>query len=236
MKIIISPSKTQKPCPCFVDLEKPIFEKEAQVLKKELLTLTPQEIQDIYHLSNNKAQEVYYHLKDQTRYPAIFFYQGNVFKQLHLSSYSYEQMDYLHQHVCILSALYGCLKPFDAIAYYRLDMTTPLIESSLTHYWSFIIKKYFKDEEMIISLASHEFETIIEHPCLWHIDFCVIKDQKIKRPSVLLKTMRGKMLHYMITHQIQSIDALKSFHEDQFIYDPSLSHHQTLVFTKKDVL
>lgn len=89
--------------------------------------------------------------------PAALSYTGTVFKELHVEDFNEASIKYIHDHVMVLSALYGPIPATHFVQSYRLDMTMALFETSLYQRWKPIYEKWFEDEELIVDLASKEF-------------------------------------------------------------------------------
>lgn len=235
MKIIISPSKTMKPTKHHLQMSTPIFNEKSKPLKHALLNLSIEEIEKTFQVSNKLAQNIFNGLKDQTLYPALFYYTGTVFKQLELKNYTHIEFDYINTHLHILDALYGVLKYSDGISFYRLDYLSQLDTFNLYSYWQSCIDELYEDEDLIINLASNEFSKQIHHQNMVTIDFCIEENGKMKRPSMHVKKARGQMLNYLITHQITSLDHLKLIDLDGYCYDKNLSdeHHFVMIKSVK---
>ena len=74
--------------------------------------------------------------------------------------------EYIQQHLRILSAFYGVLKPMDGVTPYRLEMKAKATignEKNLYEYWGDMLYKGVRDEKgIIINLASKEYSKCIE--------------------------------------------------------------------------
>lgn len=233
MKIIIAPSKAMRRQSNQMVSTTPIFLNKQQKLYKELSSLSVMEIHDNMHISFQMANRVYnYYHQENELIPCIYLYFGTVFKQLQLSSYQTQEFDYLNNHLRILSAYYGVLKPSDEISFYRLDMTTKLNNINLYSFWHGTINQYFKQEDYIINLASAEFSKLMNHPNMITIDFIEIIGEKIRRNATYVKTARGKMLHIMATKNITSIDQMKQITFDDYQYDSKRSSESVFVFSR----
>lgn len=230
MKIIIAPSKTMKYKDYGFDMSQQIFEDETRYLHSLLSQYNDEELCEFMKISYKQATTVYdyYHLP-QTSYPALSLYQGTVFKQLELEKY-HQHYDYLDEHVRIMSAYYGVLKYNTAITPYRLDMTMKFPHLHLYEYWYTPIYRYFEKEDIIISLASQEFTSMIHHPYIYFIDFIEIKDHKIKRNAMNIKKARGQMLNQMILNEVKTLDELKQLKINNYIYDASYEQEGVITF------
>lgn len=234
MKIIIAPSKTMKYQPTNIKQTKPIFLSKQDKLYQKLKQLSVEDIHDMMHISFNMSKKVYqYYHQENIIHPSLWMYSGTVFQQLSLSTYNNEALRYIDQHLRILSAYYGVLKHSDGISYYRLDMNMKLKNYNLYEFWKKEIKEYFKKEDYIINLASNEFFKMVSHPNIITIDFIEIIGDKKSRNATHVKMARGKMLEYMIQHQITSLDDLKNITFDDYHFDPSSSSNTTYVFSRE---
>ncbi len=232
MKIIISPSKTLKKQPCDLNPTQPLFIDKALFIKNKLLNDDVSTIEKRMKVSNKLAQNIYEGLRDDTKVPALYYYTGTVFKQLELSSYTSNHHEYLKNHLYILDALYGCLRYLDEISFYRLDYLCQLDDIHLYDYWQDSIDQLLRDEDYIINLASQEYAKQVNHPNLITIDFAIRKDNQLKRPSMHVKKARGSMLNYLIKHEVNDLNTLKSINIDGFQFDQGLSTPHHYVFIK----
>ncbi len=62
--------------------------------------------------------------------PAMLAFNGDVYDGLQAGSLSLGEVEWAQQHLCILSGLYGVLRPLDLLQPYRLEMGTRPRESS----------------------------------------------------------------------------------------------------------
>ncbi len=117
--------------------------------------------------------------------PVIHTYTGLVYKYLNLKDYDPSMLAFMDQHLVILSAMYGALRPLDGIRPYRLDMKMQIMTKTLYEFWQKDLESYFKGET-IIDLASTEFSKMISLPKTT-IGFRDFKDGKYKKSSHLCK-------------------------------------------------
>lgn len=232
MKIIISPSKTMKPRKHTIDITTPKYIEKSNILRSIISDYSIDEITNKYSVSDKLAHTIKDSYNDKTIYPALFYYTGTVFKQLDLKAYEPKHYEYIKKHLNILDALYGILNYSDGISFYRLDYTTKLDEYDLYNYWQDSINDTYQNEDFIINLASNEFSKQIKNENMITIDFCIKQDEKIKRPSMLIKKARGQMLNYLILNTITQKEELKHINIDGFKYEPNLSNQTQYVFLK----
>jgi uncharacterized protein len=235
MKIIISPSKTYSDhCHPEFPINTPQFADLTYELLGYLKSLNKDQIAKIMKLKGDLLEQAYTNIQNYENNPpnhAIYYYTGFVYKGLNLDQYHTEHFNYLEEHIRILSAFYGLLKPLDGVKPYRLDLTMKLPQiENLTHHWSPIITKQFEDD-LIINLASQEFSQLIKQPMIT-IDFLENKKGSYKNISTYSKQARGIMLNYLIINQIKDIESIKAFNEAGYSFNEELSDTDHLVFTR----
>ena len=69
--------------------------------------------------------------------PAIFAYDGIQYKSISPESISKDGIEFLNDHLRIISGLYGVLRPFDMIDEYRLEMQTKVKINDKANLYSF---------------------------------------------------------------------------------------------------
>jgi len=235
MKIIISPSKTQK---IRQDLEvigtMPIFQEKADKLAKHLKNTTKKTLEEkmkINGLLLKSVYNLYQNYDSQESGHAVLSYIGTVFKELELTSMTQRNRTYMNEHLRILSALYGVLRPYDLIKPYRLDMKMGLHPKSLYQYWKDSLGDYF-DQETIINLASIEYATLIDLPMIT-IEFREKKeDGKYSNVGYYSKVARGKMLNQLLINQIEDVKMIKTIQFDGYSFNESLSNQTQWFFTR----
>ncbi|MGL5125208.1 MAG: YaaA family protein [Fusobacteriaceae bacterium] len=240
MKIIFSPSKGMKyrEIRNITGSEEPLFIHKTDKLLKILKNFSKEDVSRIMKLKGNLLDKTYkdfQNFNDLIEYRAIELYSGASYSNLDTSSYDLESLEYMQEKLKILSALYGILTPKTLIKEYRLDMTIKILEnSSLYSYWKDSIEKYFVTEEIIINLASGEFSKLLNKNIysIVDIEFRQVDGVEIKNISTEAKKMRGKLLNYMVKNKIDSIEAIKSFSENNYSYSEIFSNDKKLFFIK----
>ena len=76
------------------------------------------------------------------------------------------QWEYVQEHVCILSGLYGVVRPLDGVTPYRLEMQTkvslPNVKNLYEYWGDKIYREVSADTEVIVNLASKEYSKCVE--------------------------------------------------------------------------
>src|SRR5690554_3492430 len=160
MKVVISPAKsldytTDLPLTTFTN---PVFLKQSKEINTVLKDLTPNELKDLMSVSD-KLAELNWKRNQERKYKltelnpkvrqAVYAFNGDVYTGLDAYSLSPEKVDYLQNHLRILSGLYGLLKPLDAIEPYRLEMGTKLPindKKDLYDFWKETLTKSLNKE------------------------------------------------------------------------------------------
>ncbi len=165
------------------------------------------------------------------KHAAVMSYSGTVYKELEFESYSNDEINYVSEHLTILSALYGVLEPFAGIEAYRLDMKMKALYESLYKFWIEVVNTYYSDQDLIINLASSEFSKLIKRPMLT-IDFKECKDGKYKSVSAYAKKARGAFLNEMIKGKLKTKEDLEQVLILGYKLNADLSSEDTLIYTR----
>lgn len=235
MIILLSPAKTFNNTNNRGKSE-PFFIKESNYLLKYLKSFNENEIKSIFKTSDKLTLTVRdYYLNFNYDKPAIYTYGGQVFKALDPLSIEKSHLN----NIYIFSALYGLLNAFDNISKYRLDFTNKIMSQSLYSFWDTKLNDYLKEnliDKPIINLSSKEFTDTLDYNLenLYHIDFIEMKNNKVTRPSMLIKTMRGLFAREILINNFKTINDLKNINIDGFIYNDELSNNNLLTFIKED--
>ncbi|WP_296111734.1 peroxide stress protein YaaA [uncultured Anaerococcus sp.] len=237
MKIIISPAKSFKHFDN-IETEELLFPEKTKVLVDRIKKLSLNEIGNLNMTNDKLTEKAYSDYQDfdfeNLPNPALFSYDGLVFKQFDMEDF--DDIGYLNDHVYILSALYGLLKPMTGIRDYRLYFDNSMYD--LYEFWADdIYKKLYKDDDLIINLASKEYTKTIR-PFLKDtdkfltIDFKEVRDGKLKSVVAYMKQARGAMLREIITRKIEDVDEIKKLDINGYVYDPYNSKRDTLTFVR----
>lgn len=215
MKIILSPAKSFQTKTQNIQIltDELLFKKESTQLFKKLKQLSVEKIQTAMKLSKKLAGETHLlyqkHSEASVKTAALEHYSGLAYRQLNLLAYSSEQLAYLDNHLRILSALYGILRPRDGIHPYRLDFVMALPEFKLKQVWKNKLSKAFVEEDWILNLASEEFSSLISHPKMHTVEFYELRNEQWFINSAEAKKARGKYLELCMLHHVLHIEDLK---------------------------
>ena len=215
---------------------------ESQAVLDELTIYSAQELENFYKISAEKAQEEYERiqaLKNGTAksYPALHLFDGLMYRNIKRDNLSKAEQAYLEEHLMITSALYGVIPAFAPIAPHRLDflMKLKIAGKSLKSHWQSAYEESVKDEELIFSLLSSEFETVFPKEVrekMVTFKFMEERDGKLKIHSTISKKARGTFLTALMEGQITSVEEIKKLSFAGFNYREDLSTNKELAFVK----
>jgi cytoplasmic iron level regulating protein YaaA (DUF328/UPF0246 family) len=240
MKIIISPSKKQnRKCVMTKDLVQPYFEEKSTELRKILENFDQSHLSKVLDIQGNLLEKTMNkYTEPNNSKAAICCYNGLVFKQLDINEYTQEAINYIQDKLCILSAMYGVLTPLTAIEPYRLDMKAKFEDINLYDYWQEEIDDFFKEEALIINLASNEFSKMLKYEeykgTFINIDFKEYnKNNKLRIVAARAKKARGLLLNAMVKNQISNLEEMKAIEVLGYVYDSQASSEDHLVFIRE---
>ncbi len=178
---------------------------------------------------------------------AVLAFNGDVYEGLDAKSLKLKDLEWAQDHVCILSGLYGVLRPLDWMQPYRLEMGTALANSrgqNLYHFWGEGIAQHLNKQlathktPVVINLASQEYFKAVDRKVLnARVIECVFEDYKggkYKVISFFAKRARGLLARYAIEKKIQNPEKLKDFKVEGYAYAASESDDNRLVFRRRE--
>ena len=232
---------------------KPLFTRQSAALIDALKTKTPQQISSLMKLSDalaglNVARYQAWSPKftaKNSRQAALAF-NGDVYGGLEAKTLSVAHLAWAQDHVCILSGLYGVLRPLDWMQPYRLEMGTALETSkgrNLYQFWGAQISDYLNERAaadtspIIINLASEEYFKAVDRQALKaRVASCVFEEFKggiYKIISFNAKRARGLMVRYAIEKKAATVKKLEGFRAEGYAFDRAASAPDRLVFRRR---
>lgn len=230
----------------------PLFAPQAGELIALLRPLSTQQIAQLMDLSDALAALNAQRYADwspkftaKNSRPAVLAFDGDVYGGLDARRLSAVDLEWAQQHLCILSGLYGVLRPMDRMQPYRLEMGTRLANASganLYAFWDAHIAPYLNQRlardptPVIVNLASQEYFKAVNAKTLKaRVLDCVFedyKDGKYKLISFFAKRARGLMARYAVTQRITLPHQLQAFDLDGYAFAPAASTPERLVFRR----
>ena len=257
MLFLISPAKaldTDTP-PCTATHTQPLFVPQATELIGVLRQKSPQDIASLMGLSDALAglnagryQAWQPEFTPANAKQAVLMFNGDVYEGLNAASLGEDGLAWAQNHLCILSGLYGVLRPLDLMQPYRLEMGTALPNArgdNLYRFWGGTIAQYLNTrlqeqpgEPVLVNLASHEYFKSIDRGVLKaRVVECVFEDFKdgtYKIISFFAKRARGLMMRHAIENRVGSVGGLTAFASAGYAWAPEASGPDKLVFRRKN--
>jgi cytoplasmic iron level regulating protein YaaA (DUF328/UPF0246 family) len=230
-------------------------------LIKILRQKSPQDIAGLMHLSDklsalNVARYASWASRGTAKNAkqAALAFDGDVYGGLDAKTLSPTQLAWAQDHVCILSGLYGVLRPLDLLQPYRLEMGTQLANrhgKDLYAFWGTRIAGHLNERlaadrtPVVINLASQEYFKSVDQSVLRaRVVECVFEEWKggtgakgdpgrYKIVSFFAKRARGLMARWAILHKAATPKALEKFDLEGYGFDAAASKPERLVFRRR---
>lgn len=231
MKILLSPAKSMS-----AERNYPkelttaiVFDKEAVRINKLLQKKSVRSLSKLMHLSDDLAQLNFernqafdFPFTPDNARPAAFFFDGDVYQGLDITSLKADYYSAVQDRIRILSGLYGVLRPFDLIQAYRLEMGTKMavgVHKNLPAFWKPKITQYLNQEieqdACIVNLASVEYFAAVDakklNAELIEPQFKDFKNGTLKTISFFAKKARGMMARFLIESDAKALKDILHF-------------------------
>jgi len=246
LKVIISPAKKMNVDTEFETHNMPCFLDKTEFLMKYIQRLNYEEAKNLWKCNDKIARTSFEYSSNMSLTekltPAILAYEGIQYKYMAPNVFDIKQLDYIENHLYILSGFYGILKPFDGIVPYRLEMQSAIKLSGykdLYDYWGdSLFRKLYEDTDIVLNLASKEYSKCIENYLSGQVQFisCTFgeyKEGKIITKGTLAKMARGEMVRYMADEKIEKVSEIKNFDRLGYRYSEEKSNNKNMVFIKE---
>ena len=253
MLFLISPAKSldyESPLPDVAATE-PLFVGQSVKLISALRKHKPAQIAELMDLSpalaslNAARYKAWRRVVPDSARPALLAFDGDVYGGLQARTLQPDQLAWAQDHLCILSGLYGVLRPLDRMQPYRLEMGTPLVSgrgSNLVQFWGRRIADHLNRQlagdaqPVVVNLASQEYFRAVDTGVLkTPVVDCVFEELRAGQYKVIgfmAKRARGLMARYAITHRVTRTRQLEAFAVEGYRYDAAASRPLRLVFRR----
>ncbi len=254
MLFLLSPAKSldyESPLPELPHTQ-PGFAAESQALIELLRRKSPQQVAELMDLSDklaalNAARYEAWRPRHTARNarPSVLAFNGDVYEGLDAKTLTRAQLEWAQERVCILSGLYGVLRPLDWMQPYRLEMGTALENPrgrNLYQFWGPRIAEHLnaraaaQKTPLIVNLASEEYFKAVDLKALQvPVVQCVFEEfkaGKYKIISFMAKRARGLMVRYAIARKAETVRQLQGFDLEGYAFAPEASEPERLVFRR----
>ena len=247
MKIILSPAKKM-----ITDTDSiapdglPEFIEKTTEIQSWLKSKSKEELKTIWKCNDKITEQNFNRLGNMNLYqmlsPAVLSYEGIAFQYMAPSVFEDMQLEYVQNHLRILSAFYGALKPMDGVTPYRLEMQAKIRigdAKNLYEYWGDLLyRSVIDDSRIIINLASKEYSKCIEkyltpQDRYISVTFCEASGDKMVTKGTYAKMARGEMVRFMAENNIENPVDIKKFDRLGYSFRSDLSSETEYVFERK---
>ena len=246
MRIIISPAKQMREDVDSLEPRSlPVFLDRAERLRDHISGLSFEEQKRLWACNDRIAQENRERFLDMDLrnglIPAILSYDGIQYKYMAPSVFETGELQYIEEHLRILSGFYGVLRPMDGVRPYRLEMQARATVDGykdLYDFWGRSLYDEVMDESrIIINLASKEYSRCIEKyliPKDRYISciFGELSGDRIVQKGVYAKMARGEMVRFMASRSIEEPEQLMDFDWSGYGFDKGRSTDTHYVFIR----
>ncbi len=255
MLIVLSPAKS-------LDFESPLvtskhtlpeFIPDAARLIERLRQLSPAQIASLMKISDPLAALNHGRYASwSTRFTpdnarqAVLAFNGDVYEGLDAATLAAPALAYAQAHICILSGLYGVLRPLDLMQPYRLEMGTRLETDAgkgLYAFWGERITRHLNTvleihkSAALVNLASEEYFRAVQPAVLTApVITPVFEDWKGGRYKIIsfhAKRARGLMARFAAQHGITQPAQLQAFDSEGYRFDAAASDTRTWIFRRR---
>ena len=254
---MLSPAKAldyESPVADTVPQSEPLFMEDAAELIAIMRQHSPQQVAELMKLSDKLASLNVARFEawqpeatlDNAR-QAVLAFNGDVYEGLQAGSLGTDALDWMQEHVCILSGLYGVLRPLDLMQPYRLEMGTRLENphgANLYRFWGRKLADYLNErqadqtEPVVVNLASQEYFKAVDRKVLRaRVVECVFQDEKDGQYRVIsfyAKRARGLMTRYAAEQRVMHPGQLQGFDLGGYAFAPAASEADRLVFRRAE--
>ncbi len=218
MKIILSPAKKMiTDTDSIAPVTLPEFIDKTTEILNWLKDRSKEELKAIWKCNDKILEQNFNRLENMNLYqmltPAVLSYEGIAFQYMAPSVFEDMQFEYVQNHLRILSAFYGVLKPMDGVTPYRLEMQAKVgigDAKNLYEYWGDLLyRSVIDDSRIIINLASKEYSKCIEKYLIPQdryitVTFCELSGDKLVTKGTYAKMARGEMVRFIAENNIEN--------------------------------
>ncbi len=245
MRIILSPAKKMRFDDGLAWQDLPVFLDRTQQLMEAMQGMDAAELKQLWQCNDQITRLNVARLADmelrKNLTPAILSYDGIAYQRMAPGVFTAQELDYVQEHLRILSGFYGILRPFDGVTPYRLEMQAKLsVDGAKDLYASWgdsLAKELTKETDCIVNLASKEYSSAISKYVPDSVRFITctfgeLKNGKVIEKATMCKMARGEMVRFMAQNQIKNPEEIKSFSMLDFRHSPEHSNAENFTFLR----
>jgi len=246
MKIILSPAKKMNVDTDTVEcIGVPKFIDKTEKILHWMQNQSHEELKKLWKCNDKIAEQNFERLENMNLFdgltPAVLSYEGLAYQYMAPAVFEDGHLNYVQEHLRILSGFYGVLKAMDGVTPYRLEMQAkaPIDgHKDLYQFWGDRLYKEARDESgIIINLASKEYSKCIEkylqkEDTYITCTFCEMVNGKLAQKGTYAKMARGEMVRFMAEHQIERAEEIKKFDRLGYAFREDISTDTEYIFER----
>ncbi len=245
MRVIIAPAKKMVEDDAVAPLGLPTFVENAEALAAWVRGLSYAEQKALWKCSDAIARQNsgrFEHMDLRAGLtPALLAYDGIQYTYMAPTVFESEQMEYVQEHLRILSGFYGVLRPMDGVVPYRLEMQAKVTIGGCRNLYDFwgdrLYREVMDKSGVLVNLASKEYAKAIERylgPDDRYIT-CVFGELvggRVIQKGVYAKMARGEMVRFLASERAQEPEAMRDFSWSGYAFSEQRSTDDTYVFVR----
>ena len=248
MQIIISPAKKMRvDTDSFAWRDLPRFLSQTEQIFSQLKSYSFEELKSLWKCNDKIAAQNMERLRTLDLHtaltPAVMAYEGIQYQYMAPGVFSEEALQYIQDHLRILSGFYGLLRPFDGVIPYRLEMQAKLAIGASKDLYTFwgdaLAHTLWSEGDVVINLASKEYSQCVskyipEGNLFLTCTFGERKGDNIIEKGTMCKMARGEMVRYMAETRAEQPEQLKAFDRMGYRFSVEDSTDTNYIFIKED--
>ena len=247
MRIIIAPAKKM-----VVDTDSfavdglPAFLEQTERLKAVLQGMSSEDLQVLWKCNDSIAKLNIERLEHmdlcRNLTPAILAYEGIQYRYMAPGVMETAHLDYLREHLRILSGFYGLLRSFDGVTPYRLEMQAKLSVDNCRDLYQFwgdrLARQLISETDLVLNLASKEYSKAVESHIPKTVQFisCTFgewKNGRVIEKGTMCKMARGQMVRWLAENNVADRADIRAFDQLGYRFQAELSTENHNVFIKQ---
>ena len=171
--------------------------------------------------------------------PAILAYEGIQYRYMAPGVMETAHLDYLREHLRILSGFYGLLRPFDGVVPYRLEMQARLAVDGCRDLYQFwggrLARQLASETDLVLNLASKEYSKAVEAHLPKSVRWitCVFGEAeqgRVIEKGTRCKMARGQMVRWLAENRVTFPEELQAFDQLGYRFRQTVSEKNHSVF------
>ena len=244
MRIIIAPAKKMaEDTDSFAADSLPAFLEQTERLMEVLQGMSPEALRALWKCNDAIAQQNVERLEHmdlrRSLTPAILAYEGIQYRYMAPGVMETAHLDYLREHLRILSGFYGLLRPFDGVVPYRLEMQARLAVDGCRDLYQFwggrLARQLASETDLVLNLASKEYSKAVEAHLPKSVRWitCVFGEAeqgRVIEKGTRCKMARGQMGRWLAENRVTSPEELQAFDQLGYRFRQAVSEKNHTVF------